>query len=234
MLEASHTLATKRARTRERILDEALALFQHQGFDGTTMRQIAVACDLSLGAAYYHFESKEALVLAFYQRGAEEAHRAGTSALATTKSFKTRVRAILLQRLKQIAPYRQLVSVLSREATNLAGPLSPFSPHTQSIREQEIALFSAALAGSDLRVSKTLRPHVASLLWLMQLGIVLFWSNDTSGKCERTMKLVDLSLELLVPLLRATTLPFMGPMVQSAVRLIEVVEKSAPINSIES
>lgn len=51
--------------TRTRILDAALDLFRSQGFDQTTMREIAAEAGVALGSAYYYFESKDALVMAF-------------------------------------------------------------------------------------------------------------------------------------------------------------------------
>ena len=62
----------KAEETRARILNAALDLFRSQGFDRTTMREIATEAAVSLGSAYYYFDSKEALVMAFYQRAGEE------------------------------------------------------------------------------------------------------------------------------------------------------------------
>src|SRR5262249_37048447 len=50
---------TKGERTREVMLEAALKLFRRRGFDETTMRDIAEATNMSLGASYYYFESKE-------------------------------------------------------------------------------------------------------------------------------------------------------------------------------
>jgi AcrR family transcriptional regulator len=63
------TALTKKAEaTSARILDVALDLFRRQGFEQTTMRGIAAEAGVSLGSAYYYFESKEDLVMAFYER----------------------------------------------------------------------------------------------------------------------------------------------------------------------
>jgi AcrR family transcriptional regulator len=48
--------------TRRHLLDTALPLFREQGFDATTMRDVAARSGLSLGSAYYYFKSKEAIV----------------------------------------------------------------------------------------------------------------------------------------------------------------------------
>jgi AcrR family transcriptional regulator len=66
------------ASTRERILDVALELFTDQGFDGTSMREIAERLGISKPAIYYHFASKEEILMALHMR----LHEFGKAALA--------------------------------------------------------------------------------------------------------------------------------------------------------
>jgi len=47
------------AGTRERILDISLELFTTQGYEKTSLREIAEQLGFSKAAIYYHFESKE-------------------------------------------------------------------------------------------------------------------------------------------------------------------------------
>jgi AcrR family transcriptional regulator len=47
--------------TRQRILDAALVLMSEHGASGTSMRQLAVACDLNVATLYHHFPSKSDL-----------------------------------------------------------------------------------------------------------------------------------------------------------------------------
>jgi hypothetical protein len=58
----------------------------------------------------------------------------------------------------------------------------------------------------------------------MQLGLALYWANDRSLGQQRTGSLIDQSLKILLPLLRATTLPFMGPIVDGLLQLITIAE----------
>jgi AcrR family transcriptional regulator len=62
--EPHHT----KADTRERILDVALDLFTEQGFDGTSLREIAERLNVTKAALYYHFESKDDILLALHMR----------------------------------------------------------------------------------------------------------------------------------------------------------------------
>jgi AcrR family transcriptional regulator len=57
------TRAESKARTRQRLLDEAMRLFRERGYAATSLEQIAEAADVTKGAIYGHFSSKEDLLL---------------------------------------------------------------------------------------------------------------------------------------------------------------------------
>src|SRR5262245_25280353 len=54
--------------TRERILNIALQLFSEQGYEGTSLREIAERLGVTKAALYYHFKSKEEILLALHLR----------------------------------------------------------------------------------------------------------------------------------------------------------------------
>lgn len=213
--------------TKAHILNTALALFQEHGFEKTTMRMIAAACDLSLGAAYYHFETKEALVLHFYAQTSAEAREYNQRIVAASQDFKERMAALLQFKLEQMTPFRALAAVLARQAADWNHPLSPFSIQSKPMRDEAIGLIDEVIAGSNLKASTVLRPHLAKILWLYQMGIILFWVNDASEGHARTRSLITLSLGLIERFIRASALPFMRGLNQSAVKIVELVESSA-------
>src|SRR6478752_4741843 len=49
-------------RTRRELVNSALHLFEQDGFDRTTLQQIVGRANLTKGAFYHHFESKEDLL----------------------------------------------------------------------------------------------------------------------------------------------------------------------------
>jgi len=57
------TRAESKARTRQRLLDEAQRLFRERGYAATSLEQIAEAAEVTKGAIYGHFSSKEDLLL---------------------------------------------------------------------------------------------------------------------------------------------------------------------------
>lgn len=52
-----------------RILDEAARRFQESGYAETSLRDVAAGAGMKAGSLYYHFESKEALLIAILERG---------------------------------------------------------------------------------------------------------------------------------------------------------------------
>jgi AcrR family transcriptional regulator len=64
--------------TRERILDVALNLFIEKGFDKTSLREIAEQLGVTKAALYYHFASKEDILMALHLR----LHEFGLDALS--------------------------------------------------------------------------------------------------------------------------------------------------------
>lgn len=48
---------------RERVLDAAAKLFREQGYEKTTLKEIAQACDMLPGSLHYRYPSKESLLI---------------------------------------------------------------------------------------------------------------------------------------------------------------------------
>jgi len=57
-----------KAKTRDKILDAAEALYMRKSFSETSMNDIVAESGLSKGALYNHFNSKEELIIAIYDR----------------------------------------------------------------------------------------------------------------------------------------------------------------------
>ncbi|HXJ85576.1 MAG TPA: TetR family transcriptional regulator [Candidatus Binatia bacterium] len=213
---------TQRAEgTRRKIYDAAMASFRDKGFEETTMRDIAAKASVALGAAYYYFSSKDAIVLAFYQEMQETSTSLVTSGLADKKKLKDRVRAVLDQRLKLLEPNRKFCAALFRHAPDSADPLSPFSEETRLIRDAAIEQMRVALEGGDMKVPSDLKPRLPYLLWMYQMALIMFWLYDRSPNQERTQKLMEKSLSLLGNLLRISSLPLMRPLRKTVLELLE-------------
>ena len=63
--KAGHAHVGRRGDTRERIQQVALELFAEQGYERTSLREIAERLGVTKAALYYHFKSKEDIVRSF-------------------------------------------------------------------------------------------------------------------------------------------------------------------------
>jgi len=204
--------------TRDRILDTALGLFRKRGFEPTTMRDIARASKLSLGAAYYYFPSKEALVHAFYDRVQDEHAALVRATWESSADVVVRVRAALVGKLDILREDRALLGALFRYVGERDHPLSVFSPATRAQREQAVAVFSLALEGS--RLPKALHETAARALWLAHLGLILYFIHDDSDEQIRTRRLAGRTAEVFCAALRLVTLPGVGRVVTPALEAL--------------
>jgi AcrR family transcriptional regulator len=222
--EAVRTRSTPKAEeTRRRIYEAALQMFREKGFEQTTMRDIARRAAVALGAAYYYFASKDAIVLAFYEEMQERGHQSTLDAIAGHRKLRDRIRVVLEKRFELLFPNLKFLGALFKHSPDVADSLSPFSAETQPIREKAIELFKVAIEGSDVKVSPDLMPHLPRLLWLYQLGLILFWIYDRSEERKRTTVLMEKSLSLVVNLVRVSGLPLMRPVRRTVLELLEVV-----------
>ncbi|MDH6214550.1 AcrR family transcriptional regulator [Streptomyces pseudovenezuelae] len=60
------TKQQRRGNTRQRIQDVALDLFAQQGYEKTSLREIAESLDVTKAALYYHFKTKEEILVSIF------------------------------------------------------------------------------------------------------------------------------------------------------------------------
>lgn len=212
----------KSAETRSKILGAAMELFRRHGFEETTMREIAAEAGVATGAAYYYFDSKDAIALAFYDQSQQELEPLIAQALESAKHLKDRLAALLEAKLKYFEPNRRLLAALAAHA-DPEHPLSPFSARTHDIRERDVASFAHALEASGVRVSPDLQPHLPRILWMYQMGLILFWIYDRSPAQERTHKLIAKSAAIVERLIKLASFPLMRPVRRMVADLMQTV-----------
>ena len=210
------------------ILDVALDLFRRQGFEQTTMREIAAQAGVSLGSAYYYFESKEDLVMAFYDRAMDSMAPRMEAALAGARSFEKRVAALMAVKFEYFQPNRAFLGALVRHAADPGNRLSPFSQATRHIRERDQMCFARAIAASsEIRPPEDLARYLPMLLWLYQMGLILYWIYDRSPGQRQTQALRTASLSLVVSGLKMARFALLKPLRKKVVELIALAEAGA-------
>jgi AcrR family transcriptional regulator len=215
--------ATKKSEeTRARILEAALTVFRERGFSSATMREVAAEAQVAVGAAYYYFDSKDAIVMAFYERSQNEMGPATAARLDACNTLEERLRCVIGHKFDYFLPNRRLLGALSAHS-DPHHPLSPFSAQTASIREEDIALFERAVADSKVKLPRRIKPYLPRLLWLYQMGLILFWVYDNSPAQRRTSIVFDKTLQMILLTLRFANLPVLLPIHRLAADLLDSV-----------
>ncbi|WP_285778865.1 TetR family transcriptional regulator [Microtetraspora sp. NBRC 13810] len=207
MVEPPQRSSRGSERTRELIVETALRLFRERGFEATTMRAIAAEAGVSVGNAYYYFSSKEALVQAYYDRAQREHEIACEELLAVETGFEARLGGVLRQWVVVSEPYHEFAVKFFKHAAEPSNPLSPFSAESTPARESSIGIYRQVVEGAADRMDSELREELPELLWLMSMGVVLFWVHDRSPGCQRTYRLIDLTVPLVGKLVGLSHLP---------------------------
>jgi AcrR family transcriptional regulator len=212
---------SKGEQTKARIVDAALELFREHGYEATTMRMVAERAGVAVGNAYYYFASKDLLLQAFY-REVHEAHVAASApVLRSSRGLPQRLLGVMLAKLEVIEPYHHFSALMFRSAADPKSPLNPFHAASASIRREGEDLFAAVLHGSSAKVPKDIAARLPGLLWTYSMGMVLYWIHDDSPERERTRKLVEHTVELVVGCIKLASNPLLGAMRRRVVAMLD-------------
>ncbi|MGC2657576.1 MAG: TetR/AcrR family transcriptional regulator [Bryobacteraceae bacterium] len=199
----------KGEQTRKEILKSALTLFRKQGFDATTMQEIARHAELVKSAAYYYFPSKEAIIQAYYEMVQAEQERLCEDVFAQSKDLKTRLSVALKSKLDLANDDRRLLGVVFRYTGEPEHPLSCLGQGTSDMRRRGMQVFRDAIAVEKL--PKDLRELLPLSLWALQMGLLVMFLYDSSENQQRTRRLADGALALILKLLGLAKLAVLRP-----------------------
>lgn len=107
--------------TRRQILDVALELFTENGYDKTSLRDIAERLGTSKAALYYYFQRKEDILLELHLRLHELSHDA-LQELANLESWQARADAwprLIDEFIAKVADHRELILLHTRNPSAL-------------------------------------------------------------------------------------------------------------------
>jgi AcrR family transcriptional regulator len=224
MFKLAEVKPSKGEATRQHVFESALKLFRRRGFERTTMRDIAEAAGLSLGAAYHHFRSKDELVLAYYEWMQAEHESLAQAACPPAADLRTKLSTLLRTKLDLLGRDRKLLAALFGNLGDVSHPLSVFSKRTTGIRERSVAQFVAVLG--EPSVPQELRGALGRALWLAHLGVFLFFIHDGSPKQLRTHKLVDTLVDLVASGMPLLMHPLAAPVRNRLLELVAELELS--------
>lgn len=167
--------ATEPRGTRDRILEVALELFSRQGYEGTSIRDIADRMGMTKAAVYYHFPAKESLLAELL--GPATTRIAGVLAAHGPASDPPRRRALveaLVEVVGDVGP--QVVVLLSDPAV---GPHLPSLTAEGSLPTRVAAALLGPLP-DDPHEAADARVRAACAIGCLPAGVQA-WRRDHPG-----------------------------------------------------
>ncbi|TAK87421.1 MAG: TetR/AcrR family transcriptional regulator [Betaproteobacteria bacterium] len=96
------------------VLAQAARAFRAKGYDAASIRDIVGAIDMLPGSLYYHFPSKEALLLAVYAEGVRRFSEAVSAAIAASAAPWARLEAACIAHLETLLQESDFAQVVVR------------------------------------------------------------------------------------------------------------------------
>jgi AcrR family transcriptional regulator len=217
-MHRSVALTSKGERTREHLLDTALRLFTTEGYEATTMREIAAAAECSLGLAYRYFTSKDEFVLALYVR-MEREFMAFSETLPPGK-LSERFGQTLRAKLAHLEPYRPALGALAGAALNPRSKVAVLGDGTADVRQHISAMFRAIVQGSTDAPREQIAHDLATTLYGAHLALILFWLYDRTPNQRATDELISFACDTLPIMQSLLRLP---PFVRMLRRLAQIM-----------
>ncbi|MDY0106884.1 MAG: TetR/AcrR family transcriptional regulator [Giesbergeria sp.] len=190
--------------TRRQIVASAVDLMTRQGFDGTTMKDIARAAGIGDATIYKYFPTKDRIVLGYLDAVVQQAladtlQTPGFTGYLLQEKLQRLTDAVLERLLADREFVAQVRTLAQRSPLSmLAEPLAA----RQALREAVSSFLEAAEAAGEIEPCDF--KGMAGGLYIDYLvGVVTYWLADTSDEFADTTQLVDLSLGVLVQTLRS-------------------------------
>ena len=171
---------------RDRILDEAAALFLRLGYEGTSLRQLADTVGMKAGSLYYHFASKDDLLTEILRRGIDVMQTAFGEAEASTGSARP------VDRIE--AHVRAHLSALFENGPYTAAHVMTFRTAPESVREIVVPLRDAyearwtemlRLLQADGAIQPTVDVNVIRLVLFGAMNASVEWFDTDRGNLDR-------------------------------------------------
>ncbi len=199
------TTKSKQQQTQRQVLQAAVELMSAQGFDGTSMKEIARAAGIGDATIYKYFPTKEKLVLGYFEQALQEAV---AQTLATPNfddyALQERLQRLVDAVLEQLLPDREFVALaqglVSKAPMLLLGDALPGKLAVKGVVED---FLQTAEAAGQIAPCGFLKPLLGGLFTDYLFAVLAHWLQDSSDEFADTTRLVDLTLAVLVQTLES-------------------------------
>lgn len=214
-------LTVKGQQTRQHILQTALALFTTQGYEATTMRDIAEAAECSPGLMYRYFAHKEELVIALYEHlAAESLDYAATIPVGT---MADRYLALMQHKITRMQPYRAALAAMFGAFMRPDVEATVWGTRSTEGRDKMLEAFRQVTSTATDKLNEPLASSMTTLLYCFHLLLILFWLYDRTPENRATFYMLDFMREALKLVRPMMIMPLIARAVNKLAQVLSMV-----------
>jgi AcrR family transcriptional regulator len=164
------------------LLDAAARLFAQRGYVGTSMRDIADEVHMLAGSVYYHFASKEDLLIAVYKTGVATVATAAQAAISSESDPWHRLQALCQAHLETVLHNSNYAQVIIRVRPE---DIPNASEQLRKLRDGYEDIFRDVIG--HLPLHKAVDRKALRLMLMGALNWTTFWFNSQGRDSPRVL-----------------------------------------------
>lgn len=173
--------------SRQEILRTSARLFQQQGYDGTSMNDVAAALKLSKGGLYHHFQSKEEILFELMNHAMDISEERVINVVKAIPDPEQRLRMLIRRHIGVVLSDRDReITVMLHENH----PLSPGLRRRINARKKDYVHFVENLVAEVQRMRVTnvqVTPRAAAFALMGMINWIYQWYNPAGSLNEETL-----------------------------------------------
>jgi AcrR family transcriptional regulator len=170
-------------KTKEKIVQAAIKLFQQRGYEKTTSNDIASEAGVSVGSFYVYFTDKRQLLLTIFDRLADELYKNIFDGLKPEHLFDSNLRRRIKQAVANTIIDKQKHSGLHRVVSELLLKDSDFAARHKAVMARSMAKLQELISLAD-KAGLTWNIDVEAAAFIVQRVVFDVSQDYVTGCCE--------------------------------------------------
>ncbi len=179
----------KKLATQLSIINVAMTLFKQQGFNQTSMEQIAELSDVSKATLYKYFPVKEAIIAAYWQEEVKNSREELQQIIDQFPDTRTRLEALYRSFMSRIMQSRELYEIyISYRMQHITKPQINETLRS-GVAENAAAVLQAGQQSGEIRTDLPLKLLVGNLEMLSVIQSMAWLRHPESFSVEASSKM---------------------------------------------
>lgn len=191
------TTKSKQEQTRRHVMRTAVDLMTTQGYDDTTMKQVARAAAIGDATIYKYFPSKERILLEYFELTIADALRQldATTGIAQF-TLHEKLQLLIDSVLEAMLPDREFVAIARSVMRKSPLMMMREGMPSQDLLKERVAGFIAAAEDSGEIAPCDFKELIGGMFTDYLFAIILYWLKDDSEEFSNTTQVVDLTVAI--------------------------------------